>query len=204
MLHDLFDRADLTSAGRGLMKDASWVKLLDQDSVFRRELGPTRQFGDRFSWKIDLDIQDLEQPRKPRFLTDLASFSICTCSNHSVAPYLKMDWYKIQPSPVLQLPYMCAFRNLVFVSTHSVLDDETAAPKVDTQLQQLLNSLQSTAILQLTMLDPVDRPPLYLSIVRGEQHVQAAMGHFDVPDWWSFHDISVQTYLRNLRKAIDR
>ena len=64
--------------------------------------------------------------------------------------------------------------------------------------------LNDATVMQLTMLNPVDRPSEYDDILDDNTLANTAKGNFTVPAHWTYHDEDIQrahqALIRDLRK----
>jgi hypothetical protein len=164
------------SAGTCQLRDPSWIEFFDHSSVARRELGPNSQIGDKYSWTIDLDVAGIEQPSRGLIL-DYASFSITLATpsftrSDSLVPYLELNWAVLSS---------CTLRNSCLVpSLMSYTDGDMCANEFFYMIAHLQASVQSSALLQLTMLKPDARPADYNRVAVHEEKEETTIGNSTV------------------------
>ncbi|KAI4646762.1 hypothetical protein J4E93_004985 [Alternaria ventricosa] len=81
---------------------------------------------------------------------------------------------------------------------NSLLDDA----QFSLEMQQLEKVLNSETTMQLTMLDPDDRPSQYHTIVSCRRNDLNAKGKFKVPPSWNYFDAEVQAEIRRISKQL--
>jgi hypothetical protein len=123
-------------------------------------------------------------------LLDLASFKISVASSDTVVPYLKIDSHTLK-SAVLRKEYLC------------VPKDALTQPHLRKRFSDLVTALNDATLLQLTILDADQRPPEFAAIVASPHTANSAMGKFTMPEWWSYHDKSVQRFLLIMRNVVE-
>jgi hypothetical protein len=134
------------------------MQLLDWRSVSGRELGSFRQFSDRYSWVIEHDTEGLCETPTREIPLDLVSFITYMSLYDSVIPYLKPQWMTLKS---------CVLRHKYIVVPHFGLRywAPTIGIERDERWTLLVRAPQfgwhrvSTALTQLTKLDPAHRPP---------------------------------------------
>jgi hypothetical protein len=185
------------------LRNASWLELLDKTSPSRLELGPLRQFSDRYSWIINLDMSGLDTHKESSINLDYATFSLTkNARNETVVPCLDIDVVVIL-SVVLRHKYILATPPESPTRLNTSMDDATRdAIRLRMQFKDLIGTLEEAALLQFSLLEPEDRPANYKSVAR-EVFGRVELENFTVPDWWSYHDAAVQAYLFRLRDHIN-
>jgi hypothetical protein len=202
---DRIQRQYLRESSRGFtLKNAEWIDLLDKTSTARLELGPLRQFGDRYSWIIDLDKNDIVPPEEPSMLLEFATFSLSKNEMvpESVIPYLELDADVLQSVAIRQKYMLLSPPQPRPRYSGPKNKNEQDASAMQLQYNTLIESLKQAARLQFTMLEPADRPPHYTAVAE-KVFGSIALDNFTMPDWWSYHDAAVQEFLLRLRTYIE-
>lgn len=66
----------------------------------------------------------------------------------------------------------------------------------------LIRALAEASLLQFNMLDPADRPANFRAVADMTEDVSRDV-EFATPQWWSYHNKAVQSYLFFVRKHIE-
>jgi hypothetical protein len=70
-------------------------------------------------------------------------------------------------------------------------------------IAHLQASVQSNALLQLTMLKPDTRPADYNRVAVHEEKEETTIGKSTVSKWWAYYDDAVENVLRKMRREIE-
>ncbi|KAI4939915.1 uncharacterized protein J4E92_001202 [Alternaria infectoria] len=178
-----------------IVKTGEW--MIKNDKI-HPEFTFARSVSDKLSWVIKLDTTDVSHATTPDSLLDDARFSVEVTSQSSIVSYLKLR-YDVLASCSLQHTYICLARNYF---EPAVEGGERRRRQYEAQIRQLEQVLHAETSMQLTMLDPDDRPPQYATIAsrRGKDHT--AKGHFKAPPTWNYFDAEIQVELRRITEQL--
>jgi len=183
-----------------IVKTGEWMikTLNDEVSKTHPEFAFARSVSDKLSWVIKLDTTDVSPATTPDSLLDDARFSVEVTSQSSIVSHLKLR-YDVLASCALQHTYICLSR---YHFEPAVEWGERRRRQYEEQIRQLEQVLHAETSMQLTMLDPDDRPPQYATIIsrRGKDHT--AKGHFKAPPNWNYFDAEIQAELRRITEQL--
>ncbi len=162
------------------------------------EFNLSRSIGDKYSWVMDLDSTDVTPATAPDKLLDDAQFSVNTSRGSSIVPFLAFR-YEVLTSCVLKHNYLCYSRNR---HTAAAQWDDDGQYGYNKKLDHLKTVLNAEAAMQLTMLEPADRPPQYLDVIDMRGRGFVAKGHFKVPSNWNYFDKEIQSELKLLNQTL--
>jgi hypothetical protein len=179
--------------GIGLkLKTRLWRDGLGRD---RAELEQVRRLGDKHTWMIELDTTLITSSLASDSYLRTAAFSMKTMSASALyrISYLEVK-HDILKSCVLRHSYsLCKFT--------SNAPERTKPSKEQMYVEGvelLRRMLDEATVLQLTMLDPSERPSSYTAITISSGRANEALGNFTVPDWWDYYDEEIQRRLQKL------
>jgi hypothetical protein len=141
------------------------------------EFGPVRSVSDKHSWVIDIDTTDITTSPTPDTVLDTTIFSIDPTKENSITTYFKMQYQLVQ-SCVLRYNYVCLPYTNWKTGRVRIYSDK---------LGHMIGMLNDAAVMQLTMLSPVDRPPQYAAILANNRLAHTAKDNFTAPNFWTYY-----------------
>jgi hypothetical protein len=180
---------------RGIhLADAPREEAFRTPANSRGELGPVRQFGDKYSWIIPLDTRSVPGPYESRTPLDSASFLMrlpLTTSIH-VMPYFKIEC-EVLESRVLRYKYMCVPE----FWSKSLDDLET---KLGWEFFWMTVGLGHDPP-RWEQIDPAYDPVELKALLRFLRLENTSLGM--VIDYWPVSDAKVQKFLEKLKTSIN-
>jgi hypothetical protein len=181
-------------SGESTLVDAPREDPFEVPATSRGELGPVRQFGDKYSWIFPLDTTSVPGPYESRTPLDSASFlmRLPLTTSIDVMPYFKLECAVLE-SRVLRHKYMCVPE----FWSKSLDELET---KLGWQFFWMTVGLDHDPP-RWEQIDPAYDPVELKALLRFLRLGNTSLGM--VIDYWPVSDAKVQKFLEKLKTSIN-
>lgn len=182
------------AAGHTVLEEGVFLQPLarEQGSEYK-EMTRARRVGDRHTWSIDLDIEDMEIPSVPDAVVESTTFLLrVPWERYGVwkIPYYTFGSYTCLRQPVLKHCYNIMADPYEDPSSCSAYHNNLA-----TALWQRLNEL---TLIELAKIPPAKRPSQYANMMTDVSCANNIRDEFTLPASWTFYDDEVLAYLDKL------